>query len=177
MTLLVEKVKQLPLSRLARAAIRTLHPSMLGLLAEDWRAGLRHPRPGDSRRHLDATMDWLCRAQNHAGGAGVSAGYSLVYDWLAAYPETTGYIIPTFFDYAVLTGKEEFRVRAVRMAEWEIEIQMPSGAVLGGLYRHGQQDGPPVVFNTGQVILGWCRAFDETGDERFLLAALRGAKW
>ena len=34
--------------------------------------------------------------------------------WLASYPETTGYIIPTFFAYAALTGKSTDTVRQVR---------------------------------------------------------------
>ncbi|HXH84810.1 MAG TPA: hypothetical protein VNN07_18020, partial [Candidatus Tectomicrobia bacterium] len=62
--------------------------------------GVRHPvhAPGV---HLAASMEWLCRAQDAAGGGGVSRSYALRYmrshrrsGWLAAYPETTGYIIP-----------------------------------------------------------------------------------
>jgi hypothetical protein len=123
-------------------------------------------------------MDWLCRAQDAAGG-GVSRSYSLVYKrahgrrgWLAAYPETTGYIIPTFFDYAAFSGDGSFRERAVRMAEWEIEVQMESGAVQGGVIGFPPT---PAVFNTGQVLHGWARTFVETGDERFRKAAVRAA--
>ncbi|HKX27556.1 MAG TPA: pectate lyase, partial [Blastocatellia bacterium] len=32
-------------------------------------------------------------------------------------------------------------------------------------------------FNTGQVILGWCRAYTETKDERYLAAAKRAGDW
>jgi uncharacterized protein YyaL (SSP411 family) len=34
-----------------------------------------------------------------------------------------------------------------------------------------------VVFNTGQVILGWMRAYTETKDERYLIAAKRAGDW
>lgn len=130
-------------------------------------------------RHLRAVMEWLCRAQDACDGGGVSRSYSLRYlkshgraGWLAAYPETTGYIIPTFFDYAALTGDAGYRERAVRMAEWEVKVQMECGAVQGGVI-----DFPPTaaVFNTGQVLFGWARAFRETGRETFRRAAARAA--
>ena len=38
------------------------------------------------------------------------------------------------------------------MADWEIEVQMPIGAVMGGTV---DQPPTPAVFNTGQVMLGW----------------------
>jgi uncharacterized protein YyaL (SSP411 family) len=135
-------------------------------------------RVRDAREHLDAAMGWLCRAHD-AGGGGVARSYSLRWQrshrcrgWLAAYPETTGYIIPTFLDYSRLTGQEEYRRRAIRMAQWEAEIQMESGAVQGGVIGFRAT---PAVFNTGQVLFGWARAFEETGDELFRKAAIRGA--
>jgi uncharacterized protein YyaL (SSP411 family) len=158
------------------AGIRLLHPSHALTIGRDmlrWRT-----RPGDSRRHLEATMAWLCRAQDRGGGrGGVSAGYSLIRGWLPPYPETTGYIIPTFFDYARLTRNEEFRARAVRMADWELEVQLPSGAIQAGFYHGDGTERQPAVFNTGQVVLGWCRAFAETRDQRYLDAALRAGNW
>ena len=35
----------------------------------------------------------------------------------------------------------------------------------------------PIVFNTGQVILGWTALYRATGEERFLQAASRAADW
>jgi len=155
---------------------RMLHPSSSYVFLRD-RLGYKS-RTRDSQRHLNETMAWLARAQDRAHGtAGVSAGYSLVYGWLPPYPETTGYIIPTFFEYAGLTGDEELVGRGIRMADWEIEVQLPTGAVQAGLYDKTSRAGQPAVFNTGQVILGWCRAFDETKDTRYLEAAVRGANW
>ena len=58
-------------------------------------------------------MTWLCRAQDQNGRGGVSALYYLGQNrWDIDYPETTGYIIPTFLCYAHLTGKSEFLDRA-----------------------------------------------------------------
>jgi len=156
----------------------------LSLLSLDVAAGyLRVPRstPIDPAASLDAAIDWICRAQDASGDGGVARSYALVYQpffqrrgWLPSYPETTGYIIPTMFDYATRTGRQEIADRAVRMADWECDVQLPGGAVKGGTV-----DAPsaPAVFNTGQVLFGWIRAYEETGRERYLDAALRAGRF
>jgi uncharacterized protein YyaL (SSP411 family) len=131
---------------------------------------------GTSGQHLDATMNWLCRAQDHHGAGGVSAGFSILDGWQAPYPEVTGYIIPTFFDYAAMTGREEIRLRALHMADWELKVQLPTGAVKAGFIDCGNS-AEPAVFNTGQVILGYCRTFAETKQQRYLDAAIRAGDW
>lgn len=132
--------------------------------------------------HIDAAMQWLCRAQDAIpADDGVSRSYSLIYHpyfqqkgWVASYPETTGYIIPTMFDYARLSGNGEFYDRAVRMAEWECKVQLKNGAVQGGTI---DQKPTPAVFNTGQVIFGWIRAYQETQQQKFLDAATRAGSF
>src|SRR5689334_6046686 len=150
---------------------------LAGPVSRDLLGYLRRSRtPG---AHLDAAMQWLCRAQDATNSGGVARSYSLRFmsahkrrGWLAPYPETTGYIIPTFFDYAALTGDAQYRDRAIRMAEWETAVQMDCGAVQGGVISFPPT---PAIFNTGQVLFGWSRAFVETGDERFRKAASRAA--
>src|SRR5690349_11059013 len=146
-------------------------------LFKEFFGGVRRSRT--AREHLDAAMQWLCRAQDATDSSGVARSYSLRFmrahqrrGWLAAYPETTGYIIPTFFDYAALAGNAEYRDRAIRMADWEIAVQLDSGAVQGGVIGFPPT---PAIFNTGQVLFGWSRAFVETGEERFRKAAVRAA--
>jgi hypothetical protein len=126
---------------------------------------------------LGAAMEWIGRAQDAFGDGGVARSYALAYHpyfkrkgWMPSYPETTGYIIPTVFDYAKRTAKEEFFNRAIRMADWECDVQLPNGAVQGGTV--GQRPAP-AIFNTGQVIFGWVRAFQEAHNERHLAAATR----
>lgn len=144
------------------------------------RDALRPRRPvREPERHLREAMRWMCRAQDAAGNGGVSRSYALQYmpffgrrGWLPAYPETTGYIIPTFLAYARLTNDATFRDRALRMAEWEADVQMPGGAVQGGVIGVPPT---PAIFNTGQVLFGWVAAYRETGSERFLDAARRAA--
>jgi len=136
---------------------------------------------GETSESLRAAIDWLCHAQDANGDGGVARSYSLSYDaglkrrgWMPSYPETTGYIIPTIFDCAKESGREELFNRAVRMADWECDVQMANGAVQGGTVA----DPPtPAVFNTGQVIFGWVRAFQETGAERYLASAIKAGEF
>lgn len=143
-----------------------------------WKIILRDRRgtgadKGDNYKHLHAAIDWLCRAQDVTGCGGVSAGYYFDKDWFGPYPETTGYIIETFLDYGALTEDETYVRRAIRMGDWESEIQMDSGAVRGGV---GVSD-YPIVFNTGQVIHGWTALFQVTGESRFRDSAIKAADW
>lgn len=135
--------------------------------------GLCSPR--DVQAHLTAAMAWLCRAQDVTADGGVSQTYRVKHQkWANSYPETTGYIIPTFYRYWERTGVDEFRERARDMTDWECEIQLPEGGVLAGAIGDSDQ---PTIFNTGQVLFGWVRAFEVEGDERFREAAMRAAKW
>lgn len=139
------------------------------------RLGLGLTSPTDNRIHLDAAIAWLKHAQDVTGNNGVAQTYLVRYQrWAPSYPETTGYIIPTFYRYAALSGDDDARARARKMADWEIEIQHSSGGVLAGALGDSDQ---PTIFNTGQVIFGWVRAFEEEGDERYRQAAIRAADW
>jgi hypothetical protein len=126
--------------------------------------------------HLAAAMGWLSAAASACGDRGVSYGYDLTRGFLPPYPETTGYIIPTFYEYADRTRDRSWSRRAGRLADWEIEVQMPSGAVQGGVLRAGTTP-RPAVFNTGQVIFGWVEAHRRTGERRYLDAAERAGAW
>lgn len=126
---------------------------------------------------LAEAINWICRAQDAFPSGGVARSYALAYHpyfkragWIAPYPETTGYIIPTLFDYARKTGREDVFARAARMADWECEVQLENGAVQGGTI---DEPPTPAIFNTGQVIFGWVRAYEETRKERYIYAAIR----
>ncbi len=124
-----------------------------------------------------AGIDWLVRAQDEAASGGVpggiSYGYSLRGGWRKAYPETTGYIAPTLWDAAVRLDRPELAGRAAAAVEWLLTVQHDNGSIPNPLL--GLDDG--VVFDTGQVLFGFTRAFAETGDERFAAAARRARRW
>jgi hypothetical protein len=60
------------------------------------------------------------------------------------------------------------------MADWELNLQDREGG-FPSLYETDRR--PPVIFNTGQVIRGLLRTYEETGDERYLDASRRAADW
>ncbi|HLQ22094.1 MAG TPA: hypothetical protein VK132_02750, partial [Gemmatimonadales bacterium] len=115
-----------------------------------------HPVAANAEDHLVAAIEWLVRAHDATRDGGVSRGYSVAWHpyfrsrgWQPAYPETTGYVIPTMYDAARRLDRPDLRERAVRMADWELQVQLPSGAVQSGVI--GEQRVPtPAVFNTGQ---------------------------
>ena len=142
-------------------------------LADRANIGLTTPR--EHQVHLQAAMDWLKRAQDATADRGVSQTWLVrLKKWAPSYPETTGYIIPTFYRYSAVAGDDDARVRAREMADWECEIQHPTGGVLAGALGDSDQ---PTIFNTGQVLFGWVRAFEEERDERYREAAVKAATW
>jgi rhamnogalacturonyl hydrolase YesR len=94
--------------------------------------------------------------------------------WRPSYPETTGYIIPSLLEFSERLQDENVRQRALRMATWEIEMQMASGAVQGGpvCARNEQK---PAVFNTGMVLHGYTAAYRANNAAEFLEAGKRAA--
>jgi hypothetical protein len=129
----------------------------------------------DADLHLREAAAWLIRAQDHGADRGVSYGAKFGEGFSAAsYPETTGYIIDTFLNLAKSLHDDSFRTRAIQMGQWESAIQLPSGAVMGGMYNTNPT---PAIFNTGMVLLGWASLFRETNLERFRLSGERAGQW
>jgi len=127
--------------------------------------------------HLRETMAWLLRAVEHGEG-GVAGHYSLLHGrWLPPFPETTGYVVPTLFDYAALSGEPRYADAAVRLTEWLREVQHAGGdddgGCMQGLYDRRRGKTRPIIFNTGQNVFGFLRAYAETGEERFMDSARR----
>lgn len=125
-------------------------------------------------KHVKAAINWILIAQNANNDGGVAALYSLYEGWHSSYSETTGYIIPTMFNYYKKTREEHIKRSAIRMADWELTKQMPSGAFPGGAIGNKEF---PILFNTGQVIFGMVRAFKETKEDKYLKAAVKATDW
>jgi len=157
---------------------------MVSGLARSWRerrerirlAPLYAPDAGDldATRHIREIIDWLKRAQDAGADRGVSYGVLFGEDFDVSYPETTGYICSSFVEQERLTGESELLTRAIEMGDWEIAVQLPEGAVMGGKFNTSPT---PAVFNTGMVLLGWSALILRTGEERFRAAAARASDW
>lgn len=101
-------------------------------------------------QHAEAALDWVRCSIAATGGKGSAHSYSPIFGWAKAYPETTGYLIETLFDYG------EIRL-AFDCARWLCSLQLPTGAFPGLLVGHTR----PSVFNTAQILFGLARALDE----------------
>ena len=115
---------------------------------------------------LRSVVDWILNAQRPDGG--VAAYYSLFTGYSDSYPEVTGYIIPTLYDFSRLSGDPAAIHATERATRWLLSLQMPSGAFPGGLHRSDRgpdSDAQPSVFNTGQILQGLGRAHIETNNE------------
>lgn len=140
--------------------------------------GTIRPLDGETVLHVNAAVKWLLLAQQATPDDGASLGYFPCRvpgkGWMPSYPETTGYIITSLLMYAERFGEPAVRDAALRMARWECEIQMPSGAVQGGPVCPPSQQ-VAAAFNTGMVLDGWCSAFLATREVDFLEAGRRAA--
>lgn len=129
--------------------------------------------------YLESAVHWLLLAQQATNDAGVSLGYFPVgphKGWMPSYPETTGYIITSLLKYATRYGEHSTARAAIQMADWEIDVQMESGAVQGGPVSSREKQ-TPAAFNTGMVADGWMSAYEFTGDQKYLDAALRASRF
>lgn len=135
----------------------------------------------DDMHHLKIGIDWLKKAQDATADSGVSRGFSLISNfksndsgWQPSYPETTGYIIPTMLKAADIFKENDLKNRARLMADWELSIMFPDGAVSGGNISVKPNR---AVFDTGQVIRGLYAIYKKTNENKYLEAAVKSSNW
>jgi len=97
-----------------------------------------------------AALGWVRRSIETTGGNGSSHSFSPFFGWAKAYPETTGYLIPTLLRYADLYQDDSLRQLASQCRDWLLGIQLPCGAWAGGLAGGTK----PSVFNTAMILWG-----------------------
>jgi len=136
---------------------------------------------GDDLHHLKLGIDWLKNAQDITVDSGVSRGFNLIHNsksndsgWQPSYPETTGYIIPTMIKATNVLKDNDLIRMAKLMADWELSIVFPDGAVHGGNISAKPNR---AVFDTGQVIRGLCSIYKITNEEKYLKAAIKSCGW
>lgn len=135
---------------------------------------LSHRSEISNQEAVRAVLGWLENAQDFSASSdgGVARHFSLVEGWGPSYPETTGYIVPTILDCARILRRPDLRERARKMLDFLVAVQFPNGGFPGGPI--GAKPWVPVVFNTGQILLGLAagvRDFGETYSEPMRRAA------
>jgi hypothetical protein len=158
-------------------------PLVLKLVSDKWRITFepRHlygysKTTQPSEQTLNALLRWILHAQRTDGG--IAAYYSLLTGYSESYPEVTGYIVPTLYDFASMANASAAVAAAERAIQWLLSLQMSSGAFPGGL--HGRSDtaqAHPSIFNTGQILQGLVRAHAETSRPEILQSALAAGNW
>jgi hypothetical protein len=121
---------------------------------------------------LHLLLRWIYDAQRPDGG--IAAYYSLLNGYSNSYPEVTGYIIPTLYDYAKATRDARAVQVAERATQWLLSLQTSEGAFPAGLYGCEPR---PSVFNTGQILQGLVRTHRETKNPEVLNAAIAAGDW
>jgi hypothetical protein len=124
---------------------------------------------------LNSLLRWILDAQRPDGG--IAAYYSLLTGYSASYPEVTGYIVPTLYDFAHASRDDGAIQAAERATRWLLSLQMPSGAFPGGFYGGAAREALPSVFNTGQILQGLVRAHVETNRSEIRHAAVAAGDW
>ena len=149
-------------------------------IAKRWADGRKREKlyhasnSSDVNRHLDEAAQWLARAQDAGSNRGIAYGTDFGGPFLESYPETTGYIIPNLLDLARHYADPSWRGRALAAGAWETDVQMPEGAVMGGMFNRNPT---PAVFNTGMVLLGWAGLVREADHESSRHSARRACDW
>lgn len=120
-----------------------------------------------------ATLKWLERSVAATDNRGSAAYFHLWRGWSAAYPETTGYLIETLFDYAAYFKAEKWKNLALVCADWLCAIQHPDGGFPGGMGESGE----PIVFDTGQILFGLIAAWKQSDEEKYRAVLVKAVHW
>src|SRR3989344_2644528 len=128
----------------------------------------------NSHQHIESAITWLKNAQDATPDGGVSAWFSLLTGWRSSYIETTGYIINTFLDCAEYLRDPSLVERAIRMADFLLEMQLKSGGYRTSV-PSDRKVSEPTVFNTGQDLLGLTNIYTLTKENKYLDSCIKAA--
>lgn len=145
-------------------------------MCSQWYNRNRNVRHGLSDAdHLIGAAQWIVRAQDATGDGGVAGRYLLRSGWTSSYPETTGYLVPTFLALAARLADSSYQERAARCIEFLRPLQLASGAFPGREVRENRTE--PSPFNTAQILCGLHAWYHVTKNVEVLGAARRAADW
>jgi hypothetical protein len=149
------------------------HPRFLLSQAFDHERNARRGFTDDD--HLRAAAEWLAAAQDSQSDDGIAGRYQLDRGWTSSYPETTGYIAPTFLALSHALPEAGFRERAERAVQFLLSVQLPEGGFPGLEIANNRVT--PSAFNTAQILHGLTAWHRQTGDEEVRIAAQRATRW
>lgn len=136
-------------------------------------------QPASDAAHLRAAVGWLLQAQRAAGQGAHRGGYAhsfhLARGWQPAYPETTGYIIPSLHRVAGLFADDQsladnLRASIAQAVTWLKHVQHPDGAI-------PDLAGATQVFDTGQVLIGFNYLAERAPELADMDVLRRASRW
>lgn len=153
------------------------HRLVLGILR-----GLPPPPVSDAEadKALRQTLHYIERSERLGGGSsaafqlGLGIGGQLGVGWADAYPETTGYLVPTLYDAADRLHDARWETLATRWTDWLKTVQNPEGWFSAGVV---SREAVPAVFNTAQALQGLVTSYLKTGDADTRQAATQASTW
>ena len=128
----------------------------------------------NSKTSLDLTFQWIKSSFDANKDGGSSAYYRFGAGWKGSYPETTGYLIPTIYEYSKFKGNSEWRDLAKKASDWLLSIQDISGG-WQGLQIDEKCD--LRVFNSAMILDGLVATYKIENDKKYLDAAMNGVNW
>lgn len=124
------------------------------------------------RDHLEGAIEWLICNHDNSINEGCFKSFSLRGGWLSSCPANISLILTTFLHYGQFSNQQKFIDRAINLGDWQINGQLPSGAILS----EGEGD-EPSAFDTGKATIAWCKLYEKTKMVCYYNAALKAADW
>ncbi|HNZ83838.1 MAG TPA: glycosyltransferase [Candidatus Pacearchaeota archaeon] len=122
------------------------------------------------KERIRIALNWILRMQNQDGG--ITSQYSLLYGRCPNFPETTGYIIPTFIKGYYFLNDQKYLDAAKKAGDWLIEIQNEKGYFCDIFYKDR-----PMIFDTAQAMSGLIAIYNLDKNPKYLDAAKKAGDW
>lgn len=134
--------------------------------------------------HIEQSVKWVLVSWEATNFLGLSTGYSLLFGWESKVSGYSGYIIPSLWKFYHISEnqalKDKVKKCAISLADWEIDIQLESGAIqVAGkqgyfFFRNSERS---KVLDTAMSIYGWVAIYKEIKDDKYLNALVKAANW
>ena len=124
---------------------------------------------------INNSINWLITCQKTSQDRRICTGFDLINNKITnSFPETTGYIIPTFIEFSKLEKNDNIYKISVEMGDWILDLIRNDGG-LGEPY--GFFKPYPRIFTTAQAILGLLSLYDVSKQEKYITAATKLGKF
>jgi hypothetical protein len=180
---MIEKMLKFPLSRKIKLIIypiNLINPIFRTMVFDSYRIGKGKNVSEffeSTRRCIDKGIKWILVHQGLQPDGGItsfvnfSKGDTIIG---TSYPEVTGYIIPTLFNYAHTFNNKESFTAAIRASDFELSLQHAEGYFPGGIVGHLTG---PSVFNSAQIVHGLVKTYEMTGNSKYIDSAVKACHW